>query len=235
MTFLSLINNVERIVGLPNTSVSVNASTDENTRRLVALANEEGLHLARRHAWQALVTEHTFTGTAADVQVGAIPSDVDRYLHVSFYNRTKRRRLVGPMDAEEWQYQKALTAAVITDAFRIRGNSFLITPTPSTGDTYAYEYVTENWCQSAGGTGQTEWSADDDIGVVDEKLMQLGIVWRWLQINGFDYAERYNEYEREVSQAIMRDGSRRVLNFANDIGLYDNARYPVVPEGSWSL
>lgn len=235
MTFLTTMNAVQDIVGLPRTTVSVGSSTDQNVRRLVALANIEGRELARRHAWQALVREQTFTGTAADVQVGAIASDVDRYVTGSFYNRTKRRRLVGPMTAEEWQYQKALTAAVITDAFRIRGNDFLITPTASAADTYAYEYVTDQWCETSGGTGQTAWSADDDVGRVQEELMKLGIVWRWLQSNGLDYAEAHATYEKSVMQEIMRDGSRRVLNFSHDIGLYDNARYPVVPEGSWSL
>lgn len=235
MTFLTMINQVQDQVGLPRVTASVAASTDPNVRRLVALANIEGDELAKRHPWQALLKEQTFTGTAADVQVGAIPSDVDRYVVESFFNRTKRRRLVGPLGAQEWQLQKALTASVITDAFRIRGDDFMIIPTPSTADTYAYEYVSTNWCQSSGGDGQTAWSADDDITATPEYLMVLGTIWRWLKSNGLEFGEDFNTYERAVNTEMQRDGSRRTINFSSDESLWHNAYRPTVPEGSWSL
>ena len=35
----------------------------------------------------------------------------------------------------------------------------LINPAPSAGHTFAYEYMSKNWCESSGGTDQAAWAA----------------------------------------------------------------------------
>ena len=86
-----------------NSPTSAISSSDENTIQLVALAQEEGKSLARRHPWQILITEKTFTSTAAAAQVGAIPTDFDRFVDESFYNRTQKRPVHGPISPQDWQ------------------------------------------------------------------------------------------------------------------------------------
>lgn len=234
MTLLTLINNAQDTLTLPRSTVVV-SSTDQAVRTLLALANQEGRELMRRYNWQALVTENTFTSLAQASQTGAIPTAFDRFINNSMFNRTRKRRVTGPLGPEEWQAQQALTASLLTDAFRIRGSAILITPTPPAGDTYAYEYVSKNWCQTSGGTGQAAWEADTDTGVLDENLMLLGLIWRWRKARGFDYAEEFNTYEKEVMQAAMRDGAKRNLNYSYDMSLYDHGKPPLVVEGSWNL
>lgn len=60
-------------------------------------------------------------------------------------------RLFGPASAQQWQ---ELKSGIIADGtrrwFRVRGGLLLIHPTPTvTGDTIAYDYVSNGWCQSA--------------------------------------------------------------------------------------
>lgn len=40
-------------------------------------------------------------------------------------------------------------------------------------------------------------SKNSDIPLFDEHVIKLGILWRWYRRNGLDYAEEFNEYERE--------------------------------------
>lgn len=234
MTLLSLVNNAQDALSLPRSS-AVAGALDQNTRTMLSLANREGKQLARRYAWQAITKEKTFTSIAAETQTNAIPSDFDRLVNESMYNRSQKRWVLASLSSTEWQTQKAITATVITDSFRIRGDALLLLPTPPAGDTYAYEYVSKNWCESSGATEQAAWAADTDTGILDEELMTLGLIWRFKKAKELDYAEDFATYEKEVNQAIMRDGGRRTLSFANRGDLYEHAPRPSVPEGSWSL
>jgi hypothetical protein len=230
-----MVNRVQDRLSLPR-STTVVSSTDDNVRALLSLAIEEGKELARRVEWQAITKEQTFVSLAQTSQTGAIPSDFDRYVNESMFNRTRHRRIAGPLTPVEWQEQLGITASVLTDAFRIRGDAILLTPTPAAGDTYAYEYVSLNWCESSGGTEQSYWQADADVGILSEDLMALGLRWRFLKAKGFDYAEDFRTYQMEVNQAIARDGGKRTIDMSGESDrLYDRARAPVVQEGSWNL
>ncbi len=234
MTLLSLINDAQDELSLPQSNVVV-SSTDQAVRTLLRTANREGISLMRRYGWESLLTEKTFTSTAAAIQTGAIETDFDRIVMESMFNRTNVRQVTGPLSPKEWQAQQALTASLLTDSFRLRGGDLLISPTPPATDTYAYEYVSKNFCQTSGGTGQAAWAADTDTGVLSESLMLLGIVWRFRKAKEFAYAEEFNEYEAEVTQAMMRDGGKRVLNYSVDNSLLTAIRPPTVIDGSWPL
>lgn len=235
MTLKTMINNVQDVVGIPQSS-SIISAADATTRQLLGLANQEGRELSRRYAWEATRNEQTFTSVAAEEQTDAFDGiSFDRFVNETMYNRTQNRRVVGPLTVTEWQAQKGLTASILTDAFIIRGGAWLATPTPVAGDTYAYSYVSKNWCQSSVGVGQSAWAADNDTGILDEPLMELGLEWRWLKKKGFDYAEEFLTYQRAVAQAITNDGGKRTMNFGNDASILLDARPPTVPEGNWAL
>lgn len=234
MSLLTLLNEAQDLLSLPRSTVAV-SSTDLNVRQLVSIANQEGRELARRYSWSALVTEKTFTSIAATTQTSSIPSDFDHIVNHSMFNRTQKRRVTGPLSSQEWQAQKALSASLLTDSFKIRAGAIDIIPTPEAGDTYAYEYISKNWCETSGGTGQAAWAADTDVGVLDETLMVLGVIWRFRKARGLDYAEEFNTYEKEVDQAIMRDGGKRDLNYSWDDTLQDHAKEPYVQDGNWPL
>lgn len=227
MTLLSIVRDASDRLGLARPSTVV-ASTDQQALTLLGIAQEEGKALARRHSWQALQTEHTFS-TANGTASYALPSGFDRILLDTVFNRTRRRRMMGDLTPAQWQETQSSLVTMVNPAFRIRGSLFYISPTPTATETVAYEYVTKNWCQSSGGTGQAAWAADTDTGILDEELMTLGIKWRWGKAKGLDYAEDMNTYEIEVNNAILRDGARMRIDTSN----YERDRVPhapVVPE-----
>lgn len=233
MTLLSLVQKACARIGIPEPSAII-SSSDQQVITLLGFAQQEGIELSRRATWQKLAKEKTFTATATETQTGVIPSDFDRFIPETFYNRSRFREVLGPLSPQEWQAQKSILATVLFDSFRQRGGDILMLPVPSAGDTYAYEYVSNQWCESSGGTPQSAWTADGDVGLLDEELMTLGVVWRFRQAKGFEYGEAFRTYETQVAQAIARDGSKRKLNFASE-SRYDRPRYPGVVEGSWNL
>ena len=214
MSLLSIIRDVSGRLSLPQPTV-VAASTDKQVIQLMALANEEGKSLASRTRWQALNEEQTFVTVAATIQPTALPADFDRFIDNSFFNRSTRRPMTGPISPRQWQWLKAQPAySTAYLMFRERTGQFLIIPTPAAGQTIAYEYVSKNWAKSGAGAPQASFLADTDTSFLDEELIGLGVRWRFLRAKGLDYAEEMSTYEEQVEQAVARDGGATALSIS---------------------
>lgn len=233
MTLLTVIQGACDRLGIIR-PIAAYTSTDQQILQLVGLAQQEGKELSKRHPWQAITKEKTFTTTAAEVQVSAVPTDFNRFVDETMYNRSQTRGIAGPLSPQEWQFNKSVVASTIIQAFRQRGNSILITPTPTAGETVAYEYISANWCQSVTAVEQSAWAADADTGLLSEELMTDGIVWRWQKAKGLDYAESFRTYELQLAQISTRDGGKARLN-AGRRGGTTSQRPPYVPDGNWGL
>lgn len=234
MTALSIVSNVAAGIGL-TAPAAVFASTDPAIIQLRTLMNQEGQELARGaifdHAWTVLITEKTFTTTAAAIQASSVATDFGWYINDTFWNRTTQQVVRGPMTAEEWQRQQAISTTGMYPYFRFRGGSLLIYPTPTAGQTAAYEYVSKNWAQTSASVGLAAMTADTDTAILEERLIELGLRWRYLKSKGLDYAEDYRTYQLEVGKAIARDGGRKTLSLSGP----QRPMYPtLIPEGSWS-
>jgi len=218
-------------VGLTAPTAAV-SSTDENVIRMIELANEEGEELASRADWQALTREATHTTLAAESQglmTAIAGSDFNYIKNDTFWNRTKDRRWY-PVSDVDWQTMKATNITGPVEYFRIRGGYLLAIPAPTAGETLAFEWVSKNWCETSGGTGQSAWAADSDVGRLDESLMLMGLVWRWKKAQGLEYAEDFRQYEIRVESAMQRDGAKPRLNMAGTMVHGRN-----IPQGSWNV
>jgi hypothetical protein len=212
MTLLAIVQNAASRLGLTPPS-SVVTSSDELARTLLSLAQEEGKALYDRNTWQVLQTEYTFP-TVNGMASYALPSDFDQLIKETVFNRTRRRRMYGDLSPAQWQETQASLVTRVNPAFRIRGNLFYISPTPTAAETVAYEYLSKNWCQSGSLVGQSSWASDSDTGILSEELMTLGIIWRFKSAKSLDYAEAMNNYEIAVAKAIFKDGARPIIDTA---------------------
>lgn len=233
MTLLTMIQRAAKRIPVTSPSVVI-GSTDLIVQELLACANEEGEQLMRRGTWQVLRKQQAYTALAQEVQTGMIPSDFDRFVQETFWNRTRKRIMWGPVTPQEWQNLKAWTATPAMDTFVIRGGDVLITPNPAAGDQLYFEYVSENWCQSSGGTPQNEWAADTDTGILDEKLMALGVVWRYRFAKGLKWQTQFQNYDTQVKQALAVDQPQRTVSLGEDS--YSGRRPGIsVPPGNWNV
>ncbi len=235
MSLLTLVQSVTDRIGLARPTAVV-GSSDTQVRGLLSLANQEGKDLAARFDWSVLMKEKTFPATATAAQSGAIPDDFDRFVNGSMWNRTRDNFLFGPMSPQDWQAIQATVAPNVTEAFRVRGSSLLITPTPTAGDTYAFEYLSTYWVGTAASSSATltEFSADTDITYLREELIALGVIWRFQKARGLDYSEAMQTYEIAIKRAFDRDGGAGVVVMS---GPCEMTRAPRarVPDGNWDL
>lgn len=229
MSLLTIVQDASVLVGLAQPAAAI-SSTDPNVVAMIAMVNQTGKELMRRHNWQALQTEKTFTTIAAALQTNAVPSDFDRIINRTLYNRTQKRKFTGPLSPAHWQRRQALTSAGIYGFFRIKGTNINIDPVPGAGDSCAYEYITENWV-----TGDKAKMDDDtDTALLDENLLMLGAIWKFLKARGLEYAEDFRTYEVQTETMWARDGGRDTISMDGDF-LEDDPERAYVPDGDWDI
>ena len=201
-------------LGVPDAIIG---SSLPDVRKLLRYANKVGLRLMRAHPWQVLRAELAFTATAAELQVAVIPADFDRFIPETFWDRTNVVLVSGPVSAVEWQGLKAGSYSdTAYPRFAYRGGDVRILPAPA-AVSMAFEYVSNLWCADSGATGQTAWAADDDVGVLDEELITLGVVYEYLRGEGLPFEVAAADYLDTFNMLTTNDQPNVQIATAGDI------------------
>lgn len=165
-----------------------------------------------------LNTPATSTATGVSFQFGQtsypLPSDLQYFISASYWDRNFRWQMLGPLSAQEWQtIVSGITPVGPRIRYRIMDARFWIQPPPgaSQTDLIAYEYISNQWCNSAASVGQTAWTADTDTYLWPEDTMIMGIKWRFLRSKGLDYTEERDTYDNAVSRQMARSGGNRSI------------------------
>ena len=233
-SLLDIITRVADELSLDRPSAVV-AATAQQTRTLFACAQDAGRSLLRAHEWGALQTVGTITtvnGTASY----ALASNYDRMVPDTGWNRTGDTMLQGPDSPQVDRYlQESGVAQTSTrQRFRLKGSNVTIWPTPTSAETLVYEYVSNKWALSSGGTAQIEFLADTDTSYFDPNLMKAEIKWRFIKARGLDAQALYKEAEELREQRIASDIGGAKLSMApspsSQFVELDN-----LADGNWSL
>ena len=220
----------------PNTAVS---STDTQVKQILALLNQGGAAIARRHEWQALIGEATFT-TVADDDQGALTTIIGananfrRIIDETIWNRSTQRIVVGPLYAAERQGRLAIVTAGPFSEYSIRGGHLLFDPIPTAGESCYFEYLSNNWCtDSTGATSRSYFTQDEDLSLFDDELHMVDLQWRWNKAKGLEYAEDFNEFEAMLIDRMTDDKTARRKNLDQ---LQSGLRTGIfVPSGNFAL
>jgi hypothetical protein len=239
MSLLTIVQEVAKQIPVAVPTVAV-GSTDETAQALLAAATWTAKHLHRIHDWSILIKQYTVTTipTVADYE---LPEDFDRLVGDTAWSRTDYERLQGGLSPQDWQMLKSgrIATPATVQSFRVQlfgqqGRKLVLDPIPTSALTLVCEYVSRNWCTASGGDEQSNWNADNDVAILDERLIELGTLYRELRRLGMSYDEEADEFERFLSLAIANDGGT-----AKTVSLLPRETGPVfigpgnVPEGSW--
>jgi hypothetical protein len=190
-------------------------STNPTAVQCVALLEEAGRSLERKHRWSALKKTHTFT-TTATVDTYDLPSDFRAFANMSLWDRANERPLIGPAAGYEWQWLKSSidAGAVIDRWFRVANGQLVIHPVPTvTGDTIAFDYYSKNWItKQLDGSYVAAFTADLDEPRLDDLLLQYDLKWRFLQAKGFPYEPEYKMWEDMLETLLADEGGKKVIS-----------------------
>jgi hypothetical protein len=218
---LEVVQDVCDEVGLPRPS-AVATSTEQLARQMFSLANAELAELSKRFNWPVLTREYTFPTVAATAQY-ALPADYRKFLQETIFESTRYYQMRGSLSAGEWQRTKALNLGTLSTArVRIYGNPLKlnILPTPVSVENVVFEYMTKNFAVHADNTETLRYSADNDVALIDEALIRMGLKWRIKHAKGLEFSVDLAEYEavvaREFAAALAQPALGVGFSRAND-------------------
>lgn len=205
MTLLTACNRAQRRLSLTVTSGIV-ADGQETQNLLLELAQDTAEDLLAREEWPDLTREKSFTASLASLQASGLPSDFDRAIKKTFWNRSQDRQIGGPISEEEWAiaYGEPFTSSIEQYA-QFRYDGLHIYPVPTVADTIVYSYIINTPIQATGGGAyKTAFTADTDVFLLGDRLLYLGVRWRYLADKGRDYAEAMKDYEIAIAQELQK-------------------------------
>lgn len=229
MTLLTAVNAAQRRLSLAVTSTVV-ADGQETQNLLYALANEEAEDILARDDFDFPLLRRTqsFTASLASLQSApGKPTNFQRAIAETFWNQSQNRKIYGPLRDEEWAIANgnAVTSANWQNVM-FRNDGLHIYPVPTIADTITYDYIINTPVLAVDGTSyKTEFSADTDSYLLGDRILRLGIIWRYKADKGRDYAEDMRNYELALSALY-----RSQIGAARDLSITpEEAPWP--PEG----
>ena len=224
MSLLTTVQDAMVICGFDSPSL-VYASSDPTTTIFKTLSQVEGDALCRRFDWRALKVLGTLTGDGTSTDF-TLPNDFDRFMtgDPMWIDESPELPLQMVNDDEMLRYKVAQTDPV-NPVWRLFGDTIEFYPAPDNGDAIKLEYRSKYWViDETLVTRRARWAADTDVSLLPERLISLGIVWRFKQAKGFDYAEDYRTYQIECAKAGASDNGRQTIRLrSNFFGDYADA------------
>lgn len=215
-TVAEIVSDTAIELGLISTALTdPYASTDPNILQLLALLKSGGRKLARMRGWTHLQKEYTFA-TVASTATYALPSDFKDMIPQTGWNRTTVWP-TDPISPQRWQYLKAVpVTSTLYVEFRQQGGQIVITPTPTSAQTIAYEYLSTSWVKP---TGQTTPTSDmtavaTDVVCFDNLLAVTMLKVAYLRAKKMDYSAEQEDYESALAQAKSADATAPVLDLS---------------------
>lgn len=228
MSLLTICQDAADQIGIERPQV-VFGGLQSNEQLLLRLANKVGRHLAAIADWPALRSEAVLAASGGTVQANAIPADFLRFIPETFWNRAVPALVSGPVGAVEWARLEAVSTEGLRQRFTRRGSDILVRPAPSAGEALAFGYISAQWVRSAGGVPRPRFEADDDVSVLDEETITLGVVYEFLETQGQPSALALAEYQRRIADVLSGEIADPGVLPAGDVFAFGSRHFDGVP------
>jgi hypothetical protein len=204
----TVVNTVEATTGLSNlyivTGTGINQDTYVNT-----VTGTNSLTLT-----QAATQSGVFTLYFSQAKY-ILPSDWDRQVDRTHYDKSKRWEMLGPTDAQQWQFLKSSYISTGPRIrYRILGGYFQVWPAMNTDEYLGFEYMSNQWATSSAGVTQSSFLADSDTCIFPDRLMVTALKKKYFEIKGFDSTAFTRDYLQQLSFAKANDSGSATLSFA---------------------
>ena len=205
---------------------SVNVTTVESTTGLSNLYIVTGTGINQDTYVNTVTGANSLTLTQAATQSGVftlyfsqakypLPSDWDRQVDRTHYDKSKRWEMLGPTDAQQWQFLKSSYISTGPRIrYRILGGYFQVWPAMNTDEYLGFEYMSNQWATSATGVTQSSFLADSDTCIFPDRLMVTAVKKKYFEIKGFDSTAFTRDYLQQLSFAKANDSGSATLSFA---------------------
>jgi len=231
MTILSVVKDVALKIGIEQPD-AVYTSTTRDMLEMQALIDEVSTDIVECYSWQYLTKQETITGDGA-TEAQALPSDYKEMLAGSDIWSSRWTWAFNHITSpNEWLEYQVVPYTFVNGNWIIFGNAIHILPIMTATETAKFFYKSNQYVSPASGADKNGFTADDDTFVLNEKLLYLGLVWKWKQKKGEPYAEDLQSYELHKTYLMGTDkGSKPTLSGRKYRLGNANRAYPTIVGG----
>ena len=170
------------------------------------LANEAAIAIAKAADWRKLHKLYVFSGTGQ--KEFPFPDDYDRMpLKAAMFSTRSRMPLMPARDMDQWLQLQILPVVGYPGRWIIIGGQIELMPALMQAEEVKFYYITKNIVVG----DKARFTGDNDEFMLSERLLTLGIVWRWRALKGLDYAEDMKNFDLALSEESGRDKGSRVI------------------------
>lgn len=191
---------------------SVFSTTDAFAAELALAANEAAEVILGGYDWQKLITLATIVGDATSTAF-SLPTDYDRMLKKAKVHSTTWQNavFVAAKDQDDWLYTKDIGITGTPGKWIILGGQFQVFPAMAVGENARFYYISNKICGPGTTLTKTSFTDDSDVLFINEKLLRLGIIWRWRANKRMEYAEDMNNFEIAMAEVYGGDKGSKIL------------------------
>lgn len=200
MTILDIIGKASMAVGLDKPS-AVFGSTEREWQEMQVVANEALAVIVDAYDWQRLQQLHTMTSVTS-----ALPDDYRRMKRAtSLWHPRHRWAMTQVVDSDEWIELTELGMPAVGGYWCLFDGKINFAPGLLVGETAKFFYIKDRAVKAADGTPKAQFEGDEDVFVLNPRLLRLAIVYLWKQAKGQDFAAELADYEIALNTAMLDD------------------------------
>ena len=207
------VTNMSSITGLSSLFMVTGEGINQDT--YVSAASGSTVTLSQAASATGTTVSLTFSQTKY-----AMPSDYERLLDNTDWDKTKHWVMLGPETAQQWQWLKSgYISTGPRIRYRVLGGYFQVWPPTGTDDLIGFEYYSNQWALSAAAQAlgptpdKSSFTVDTDKCIYGDTLMVLGTKSKYMQAKAWaDPYARLFEQQRAVDMA--QDAGSPTLSMA---------------------
>lgn len=176
------------------------------------LVNEVAEDIAKYQDWQALVRTASVTGNGVLTEFD-LPADYDRQMQVTDIQQVNSWfwSFTHVTDINDFLFLTNRDFQAYPGAWIIYGDKLRFTPAPPSAPIAQYPYISKNWAVSAGGVSKSAFDTDTDDFALPERLLTLGLVWRWRENKGLEANGDQEAFVKALDEYAAKDGGSKVI------------------------
>lgn len=186
------------------------SSTDTFELEICDLATEVAADLMKENDWRILTKLQEVTGNSVLTSFD-LPTDFDRMpIKAAVFRPDWNAYSYQPVgDLDQWRNIVNGAPTGAPGSWIILGGQMQIYPAIASGSKAQFYYISKNVVLT-GTTPSAAFTTDDDKFVLDDRLLTLGLIWKWRAQKRIEYAEDMANYEKALAEIAGRDKGSRI-------------------------
>jgi hypothetical protein len=221
-TVLANVRAVFGLLSLEKPSVAV-ASSDLEVVQVVDMLTAKGRELGDEFQWQQFQRRGAVTIGPSTENGVLLPEDWAGFISHTGWNESGDTKLIGPLDAAQWQHM------LVTDVagsnfnlrYRVKGSQLYFEDYPADDTEISFEYYSRGWVQDFDESEvvlKDFCENDGDIVLFDSLLIQYAVRLQWLESKNFDTRAAQKDFNRRWAAVTSRDKDAPILTLHRRAG-----------------